>query len=45
MDKKEVENRIRATSYIDMPGAYIELFGYKFEYNPKRWSIETIKYL
>jgi methionyl-tRNA formyltransferase len=36
MSKKEIENRIKATRYPSMPGAYVELFGNKFEYNPER---------
>jgi len=36
MNKREVERRIRALAYPNMPGPHIELFGYQFEYNPKR---------
>jgi len=36
MAKGEVKRRIKATTYPAMPGPYIELFGYKFEYNPDR---------
>ena len=36
MKEKEIKRRIKATSYPNMPGAYIELFGYRFEYNSKR---------
>lgn len=34
MSKDEVKRRIRATEYPGMPGAYIDLFGQRFEYNP-----------
>jgi len=36
MSKEEVERRVRATQFPRMPGAYIELYGYKFEYNKNR---------
>lgn len=36
MSEAEVEQRIRATHYPDMPGPYVELFDHKFEYNPDR---------
>ena len=36
MSKKEIEKRIRATVYPNMPGAYIKLAGYKFEYAQNR---------
>ena len=36
MTKNEIQRRINATNYPNMPGAYIELFNYKFEYNIKR---------
>jgi methionyl-tRNA formyltransferase len=36
MDKKEVDKRIRATYYPGQPAPFIELAGYRFEYNPKR---------
>jgi len=36
MTKAEIEKRIKATTYPDMPGAYIDIFGHSFEYNPKR---------
>jgi methionyl-tRNA formyltransferase len=36
MSRHEVDLRIKATAYPEMPGAYIELFGNKFEYNPNR---------
>jgi methionyl-tRNA formyltransferase len=32
----EIKRRIRATVYPNMPGAYIELYGHKFEYNLQR---------
>lgn len=35
MPKDEVDRRIRATTYPNMPGAYVELFGYRFEYSTK----------
>lgn len=34
--ESEILRKIRATRYPDMPGAYIELHGNKFEYNPHR---------
>jgi methionyl-tRNA formyltransferase len=36
MSKEEVKRRVRATNFPGMPGAYIKLFNYKFEYNEKR---------
>ena len=36
MDKKEIEKRIRATTYPDMPGAYFIIHNKKFEYNSDR---------
>lgn len=36
MSQKEIARRIKATTHPNMPGAYIELFGYRFEYNPNR---------
>jgi len=36
MPEREVERRIKATTYPNMPGAYIDLYGHKFEYNSKR---------
>lgn len=36
MTEEEIKRRIKATTYPKMPGAYIELFGYRFEYNIKR---------
>ena len=36
MDQVEAARRIRAVTYPGMPGAYVELHGYRFEYNPKR---------
>lgn len=32
MSKEEIARRIKATSYPGMPGAFIELFGNRFEY-------------
>lgn len=32
MKKSEIIRRVKATSFPDMPGAYIELFGHKFEH-------------
>ena len=32
MTEEEVRRRIKATTYPDMPGAFIEIFGYKFLY-------------
>jgi methionyl-tRNA formyltransferase len=32
MDEAEVKRRIRATTYPNMPGAYIELYGKRFNY-------------
>ena len=36
MSEQEIEKRIRATYYTGKPAPFIELFGYKFEYNPDR---------
>lgn len=36
MNEEEVNKRIKATTYPDMPGAYIEIYGHKFEFNAKR---------
>ena len=36
MSEQEIEKRIRATFYTGKPAPFIELAGYKFEYNPKR---------
>ena len=36
MSKAEIDRRIKATEYPDMPGAYIEIEGLKFEYNQDR---------
>ena len=35
MDTEEINRRIRATDYPDMPGAYIDLKGLKFRYTKK----------
>ena len=36
MDKAEIDKRIRATYYQGKPAPFIELEGYRFEYNPDR---------
>lgn len=36
MTEEEVARRIRATTYPNMPGAYVELYGRRFEHNPHR---------
>jgi len=36
MTEDEIKRRIKATYYPGMPGAYIEIFGNRFEYNPER---------
>lgn len=36
MSNEEIERRIRATSYPQMPGAFIELAGYKFRYESEQ---------
>lgn len=36
MDTAEIARRIRATYYPQMPGAYFNIEGMKFEYNPNR---------
>ncbi|UCD54843.1 MAG: hypothetical protein JSV93_04815 [Candidatus Omnitrophota bacterium] len=36
MSKSEIERRIKATFYPNMPRAYIDMFNYKFEYQPDR---------
>lgn len=36
MPQEEIKKRVRATTYPNMSGAYIELYGYKFEYSVHR---------
>jgi hypothetical protein len=36
MSEEEVKRRVKATQFPGMPGAYIKLYNYKFEYNEKR---------
>jgi len=36
MKKEEIKRRVRATYYPGMPGPYININNYKFEYNPDR---------
>ncbi len=36
MSEDEIEKRIRATYYPEKPAPFIEIGGYKFEYNPDR---------
>jgi len=36
MSEGEIGKRIKATQFPGMPGSYIELYGYRFEYNPDR---------
>ncbi len=36
MGKEEIEKRIKATTYPDMPGAYMDIVGYRFAYAPDR---------
>jgi len=36
MSEEEVKRRVKATQFPGMPGAYIKLYKYKFEYNEKR---------
>ena len=36
MTEDEIKRKIKATYYPGMPGAYIEIFGNRFEYNPER---------
>jgi len=36
MSEEEVKRRVKATQFPGMPGAYIKLHNYKFEYNEKR---------
>jgi len=36
MSEEEVKRRLKATQFPGMPGAYIKLYNYKFEYNDKR---------
>lgn len=36
MSEEEIRRRVKATQFPGMPGAYIKLFNYKFEYNDKR---------
>ena len=35
MPKEEIARRIKASTYPNMPGAYVNLNGYKFEYSPE----------
>lgn len=37
MTKQEVKKRIKASTYPNMPGGYIKIYDYIFEYNPERW--------
>ncbi|MCQ9206950.1 MAG: hypothetical protein NG740_03620 [Omnitrophica bacterium] len=36
MPHREIEKRVKATTYPGMPGAYLKLSGHRFEYSPKR---------
>lgn len=36
MSQEEIANRIRATYYPDKPAPFIDIGGYRFEYNPER---------
>ena len=36
MNEEELDKRIRATYFPGKPAPFIELFGHRFEYNPKR---------
>ena len=36
MTEDEIKSRVKATYYPGMPGAYVEIFGNRFEYNPER---------
>lgn len=36
MTRGEIERRVKATTYPEMPGAYVDICGYRFEYNPNR---------
>jgi len=36
MTREEIRKRIKATTYPGMPGAYINLYGYKFKYSSNR---------
>ena len=36
MSEEEVKRRVEATQFPGMPGAYIKLYNYKFEFNEKR---------
>lgn len=44
MTGKEITRRIKATAYPNMPGVYLDIGGYKFEYNPGQlWRIHRRK--
>lgn len=34
--EEEIKRRVKSTQFPEMPGAYIKLYNYKFEYNKKR---------
>jgi|GEM_PF-90596 len=36
MSKDEIQRRVQATDYLGKPGAYIEIEGHKFEFDPTR---------
>lgn len=36
MAKREIKRRIKATTYPDMPGAYMDISGYRFQYDSSR---------
>ena len=36
MAESEVKRRVKATTYPNMPGAYFDFYGFKFEYSPNR---------
>ena len=36
MSKREIDKRIRATYYPGKPAPFMDLYGYRFEYNPDR---------
>lgn len=36
VSEEEISRRIRSTYYPNKPAPFVEIFGYRFEYNPKR---------
>jgi methionyl-tRNA formyltransferase len=45
MSDREVARRVRATTYPNMPGAYIRLGGYKFDANTQEQKLKKAKHI